>query len=144
MRITKKQLAGVDQYKYSGIDKSVLSKHVLGPFWTWLVTCFPLTLAPNTVSWAFARSHFGPSFVFLVLFGGTDGGHVCQRTQCVECSSHQITFLGLCFIFANIATLLWFDVTYTGIDLPSWVYFSWAFGLFAYQSESLDNDTCEG
>jgi hypothetical protein len=50
MRITKKQLAGVDKYKYSGVDKSVLSKHVLGPFWTWLVTCFPLTLAPNTVS----------------------------------------------------------------------------------------------
>lgn len=53
MRITKQQLAGVDQYKYSGIDKSVLSKHVLGPFWTWLVTCFPLTLAPNTVSLVF-------------------------------------------------------------------------------------------
>lgn len=51
MRITKKQLAGVDQYKYSGVDKSVLSKYVLGPFWTWLVTLFPRSLAPNTVSW---------------------------------------------------------------------------------------------
>jgi ethanolaminephosphotransferase len=50
MRITKKQLAGVDQYKYSGVDKSVLSKYVLGPFWTWLVTLFPRSLAPNTVS----------------------------------------------------------------------------------------------
>jgi hypothetical protein len=50
MRITKAQLAGVDKYKYSGVDKSVVSKHVLGPFWTWLVTCFPKTLAPNTVS----------------------------------------------------------------------------------------------
>jgi hypothetical protein len=50
MRITKKQLAGVDQYKYSGVDKSILSRYVLGPFWTWLVTCFPRTLAPNMVS----------------------------------------------------------------------------------------------
>ena len=49
MRITKAQLAGVDQYKYSGVDKSVVSKHVLGPFWTWLVTLFPKTLAPNMV-----------------------------------------------------------------------------------------------
>lgn len=50
MRITKDQLRGVDQYKYSGIDKSVVSKHVLGPFWTWLVTLFPRNLAPNAVS----------------------------------------------------------------------------------------------
>lgn len=50
MRITKTQLAGVDRYKYSGVDKSVLSKFVLGPFWTWLVTLFPRSLAPNMVS----------------------------------------------------------------------------------------------
>ena len=50
MRISKAQLAGIDQYKYSGVDKSVVSRHVLGPFWTWLVTLFPLTLAPNTAS----------------------------------------------------------------------------------------------
>ncbi|ORY24123.1 hypothetical protein BCR39DRAFT_547721 [Naematelia encephala] len=93
MRITKKQLAGIDQYKYSGVDKSVVSKHILGPFWTWLVTLFPKTLAPNT-----------------------------------------ITFLGLCFVFANVGTLLVYDPTYSGRDLPSWVYFSWSFGLFAYQS----------
>ena len=49
MRITRAQLAGVDKYKYSGVDKSVVSKHILGPFWTWLVTLFPKTLAPNTV-----------------------------------------------------------------------------------------------
>jgi ethanolaminephosphotransferase len=47
----------------------------------------------------------------------------------------QITFLGLCFVFANVGTLMWFDRSYEGKDLPSWVYLSWAFGLFAYQSE---------
>lgn len=50
MRITKAQLKGLDQYKYSGIDKSVVSRYALGPFWTWLVTIFPRSLAPNTVS----------------------------------------------------------------------------------------------
>lgn len=49
MRITKPQLAGLDQYKYSGVDRSIVSRHILGPFWTWLVTLFPKSLAPNTV-----------------------------------------------------------------------------------------------
>ncbi|TXT13401.1 hypothetical protein VHUM_00768 [Vanrija humicola] len=93
MRLTKAHLAGLDQYKYSGIDKSIVSRHVLGHWWNWLVTLFPRTLAPNA-----------------------------------------ITFLGLCFVFINVATLLWFDITYEGKDLPPWVYFTWAFGLFAYQS----------
>ena len=30
---------------------------------------------------------------------------------------------------------MYFDRSYEGKDLPSWVYLSWAFGLFAYQSE---------
>jgi len=47
----------------------------------------------------------------------------------------QITFIGLSFVFANVLTLLYFDPTYEGKDLPTWVYFSWSFGLFAYQSE---------
>lgn len=93
MRLTKPHLKGIDAYSYSGIDKSLLSRYVLSPFWTWLVTLFPLTLAPNT-----------------------------------------ITFLGLCFVFANVGTLLYFDPYYTGRELPRWVYASWAAGLFAYQS----------
>jgi ethanolaminephosphotransferase len=47
----------------------------------------------------------------------------------------QITFLGLCFVFANVGTLFFLDPTYSGRELPSLVYLSWAIGLFAYQSE---------
>ncbi|WVN88919.1 uncharacterized protein L203_104134 [Cryptococcus depauperatus CBS 7841] len=93
MKVSKAQFVGLDAYKYSGIDKSVVSKYILGPFWTWLVTLFPRNIAPNT-----------------------------------------ITFIGLCFVFANVGTLLWYDPAYEGKVLPSWVYFSFAFGLFAYQS----------
>ncbi|OWZ66331.1 hypothetical protein AYX14_03140 [Cryptococcus neoformans] len=93
MRITKAQFTGLDAYKYSGIDKSVVSKYILGPFWAWLVTLFPKNIAPNT-----------------------------------------ITFIGLCFVFTNVGTLLFFDPLYEGAALPSWAYFSFAFGLFAYQS----------
>lgn len=93
MRITKSQFTGLDAYKYSGIDKSVVSKYILGPFWAWLVTLFPKNIAPNT-----------------------------------------ITFIGLCFVFTNVGTLLFFDPMYQGAALPTWVYLSFAFGLFAYQS----------
>ncbi|KAL7420627.1 hypothetical protein Q5752_004578 [Cryptotrichosporon argae] len=93
MRITKPQLAGVDAYRYSGIDRSLLSRWVLGPFWTWLVTLFPRNVAPNT-----------------------------------------ITLLGLCTVLGNVATMVALDPGYAGRDLGTWVYASWALGLFVYQS----------
>ena len=46
----------------------------------------------------------------------------------------EITFLGLCFVFINVGTLLYLDPTYEGKQLGTWVYLSWAIGLFAYQS----------
>ncbi|KAF9959211.1 hypothetical protein BGZ70_008941 [Mortierella alpina] len=40
----------LSKYKYSGVDESLLSKYVLGPYWTKLVTFFPLSMAPNTIT----------------------------------------------------------------------------------------------
>ncbi|KAF8985634.1 hypothetical protein BGZ46_003034 [Entomortierella lignicola] len=40
----------LSKYKYSGVDDSLLSKYVLGPYWTKLVTFFPLSMAPNTIT----------------------------------------------------------------------------------------------
>jgi ethanolaminephosphotransferase len=145
MRITKAQFRGLDQYKYSGIDKSVLSRHVLTPWWNWLVTCFPRSLAPNAVS----MSLMGEVGMWAVGVGAVS-------SRCSRCSPRslaaranpsplyspilptnpsQITFIGLSFVFANVLTLFYFDPKYEGLDLPTWVYFSWSFGLFAYQSE---------
>lgn len=42
--------ANLWNYRYSGIDKSLLSKHLLGPYWTWLVSLFPTSIAPNTIT----------------------------------------------------------------------------------------------
>jgi ethanolaminephosphotransferase len=47
--VSQEQLANLKLYKYSGVDKSILSKYVLNPFWNWLVTLWPKTVAPNTV-----------------------------------------------------------------------------------------------
>ncbi|KAI5454806.1 hypothetical protein NCC49_003689 [Naganishia albida] len=93
MKLSNEQLQGLKLYKYSGVDKSVLSKTILTPYWNNLVKLFPRYIAPNT-----------------------------------------ITLMGLTMIFINIATLLWFDPTYEGHALPSWVYWSFSAGLFIYQS----------
>ncbi|KDN49556.1 hypothetical protein K437DRAFT_233798 [Tilletiaria anomala UBC 951] len=37
-------------YKYSGTDKSLVSKYILGPYWNALVSFFPKSVAPNTIT----------------------------------------------------------------------------------------------
>ncbi|KAI0783172.1 Choline/ethanolaminephosphotransferase [Abortiporus biennis] len=96
--IPQEALANLKKYQYKGVDKSLLSRHVLNPFWTWLVTLWPTWVAPNT-----------------------------------------ITLSGLCMVLINFATLIYFDPEYLSEDgssngPPHWVYFTWAAGLFIYQS----------
>ncbi|KAJ7292627.1 hypothetical protein C8J57DRAFT_1549851 [Mycena rebaudengoi] len=92
-----KALENLRKYSYKGVDKSPLSKYVLNPFWTWFVTLWPLSVAPNT-----------------------------------------ITLSGLSIVFLNFATMIFFDSAYLaekgGVFVPRWAYFSWAIGLFLYQS----------
>jgi ethanolaminephosphotransferase len=44
-----------------------------------------------------------------------------------------ITLSGFGFVILNILTLLWYTPTLDQ-DCPRWVYFSWAAGLFLYQT----------
>nr|GAT52559.1 predicted protein [Mycena chlorophos] len=95
--IPRDALPNLHKYAYKGVDKSLTSKYILNPFWTWFVTLWPLNVAPNT-----------------------------------------ITLSGLSIIFLNFATLMYYDPKYLtengGVVLPSWLFFSFAIGLFAYQS----------
>ncbi|ELU39464.1 cholinephosphotransferase [Rhizoctonia solani AG-1 IA] len=95
-------LENLKKYKYSGVDKSLLSNYVLNPFWNQFVKI------------CLARSDMG-------FFLG------------------KITFLGLCLVLTNFATLLYYDAAYLtekagASGPPQWVYFTWAAGLFWYQS----------
>ncbi|KAJ3547758.1 hypothetical protein NM688_g5370 [Phlebia brevispora] len=96
--ISSAALENLKKYQYKGVDKSLLSRYVLNPYWTWLVTLWPKWVAPNV-----------------------------------------ITMSGLCFVLFNFATLLYYDPAYLAekggaSGPPQWIYFTWAAGLFIYQS----------
>ncbi|KAL1915764.1 uncharacterized protein VTP21DRAFT_6523 [Calcarisporiella thermophila] len=79
-------------YRYSGVDHSLLSKYVLGPYWINLVKLFPTSVAPNL-----------------------------------------ITLLGLLAVVANVLTLIYLSPDYN-TPCPNWAYYTFAIGLFVYQS----------
>jgi ethanolaminephosphotransferase len=62
-----------------------------------------------------------------------------SRPQAPSLSSHlltrfnQITLSGFGFVIINFLTMLWYTPTLDQ-DCPSWVYLSWAIGLFLYQT----------
>jgi ethanolaminephosphotransferase len=43
--IPKDRLSGIDRYRYEGVDKSLMSRYILTPYWNHLVQLFPLWMA---------------------------------------------------------------------------------------------------
>ncbi|QPG95223.1 hypothetical protein C2857_007867 [Epichloe festucae Fl1] len=93
--ISDDALIHLKSYKYSSVDKSPVSKYILGPWWNAFVNVLPLWLAPN-----------------------------------------MVTLLGFFFILGNIGLLVMFMPDLVGPG-PTWLYLSFAFGLFMYQT--MDN-----
>ncbi|KAF8875779.1 CDP-alcohol phosphatidyltransferase-domain-containing protein [Infundibulicybe gibba] len=48
--IPQQSLDNLKTYSYKGIDKSLLSRYILGPYWSWFLTFWPLSVAPNTIT----------------------------------------------------------------------------------------------
>jgi len=49
--VRQDQLPNLKQYKYSGVDHSLLSRYVLKPFYTnFVIKCFPMWMAPNLIT----------------------------------------------------------------------------------------------
>ena len=49
--IRAKRLEGLKQYKYAGVDHSLVSKYILKPFYNNVVIkCFPMSMAPNAIT----------------------------------------------------------------------------------------------
>ncbi|PHH66247.1 hypothetical protein CDD81_7840 [Ophiocordyceps australis] len=93
--VSDEALVHLKSYKYSSVDKSPVSKYILGPWWNAFVQFLPLWLAPN-----------------------------------------MVTLLGFFFILGNVGLLVVYMPDLVGPG-PAWLYFSFAFGLFMYQT--MDN-----
>lgn len=46
--VDSKDLKHLHQYKYSGVDLSIMSKLFLNRYWSWLIELFPMWMAYNT------------------------------------------------------------------------------------------------
>lgn len=59
--------------------------------------------------------------------------HVVIKCFPMSMAPNLITLTGFLFVIVNFLTLLWYNPTLDQ-DCPSWVYYSWAVGLFLYQT----------
>ncbi|POY72449.1 hypothetical protein BMF94_4275 [Rhodotorula taiwanensis] len=125
------------KYKYSSTDLSLTSKYILTPFWNKLVLFFPKTMAPNAITL------LGLSLVFFnfltllyynpTLSTGAKPLHVSKggswdplfppTSSEPSALAHFFTWLT-----GRSATHL------ADHGAPRWLYFTFAAGLFAYQS----------
>ncbi|RCH78671.1 hypothetical protein CU097_001973, partial [Rhizopus azygosporus] len=48
--IPENSIEGLRRYRYSGIDKSLVSRYVLSRYWNNLIKLFPLWMAPNMIT----------------------------------------------------------------------------------------------
>lgn len=93
--LSKEALEHLKSYKYSSVDKSLISNYILRHYWNGFVKLLPMWLAPN-----------------------------------------MVTLLGFFFILINVLILqIWIpDLIGPG---PTWVYYSFALGLWMYST--MDN-----
>lgn len=94
-RLSDEALAHLKSYKYSSVDKSLISKYILQHYWNGCVQLLPLWLAPN-----------------------------------------MVTLLGFMAILVNVLFLELFIPDLVGPG-PTWLYFSFALGLWMYST--MDN-----
>lgn len=59
--------------------------------------------------------------------------HVVIKCFPMSMAPNLITLTGFMFVIANFLTMLWYNPTLDQ-DCPNWVYYSWAVGLFLYQT----------
>ncbi|KAF2808590.1 ethanolaminephosphotransferase 1 [Mytilinidion resinicola] len=93
--VSDEALAHLKTYKYSSVDKSLISRYILKHYWNGFVELLPLWLAPN-----------------------------------------MVTLLGFFFILGNVALLSIYVPDLVGPG-PSWLYYSFAVGLWMYST--MDN-----
>lgn len=117
------------KYKYSGEDRSIISLYVLSPYWNWLVTWVPLSVAPNLITLTglvFVLSNFATLVVFQpALVCSTTPALLSKAGSSIETLGPSLlvklkSIIGLSNLHAKCPT--------------GWLYLSFAVGLWIYQS----------
>jgi len=148
--IPARRLPALKEYKYAGADKSLVSKYLLGPYWSWLVTLLPLNMAPNLVTltglacvginvltliWYLPGLTCTPKPVLRSLGGTFDPLFPPQNAL------HETTVGWVFDSVVQSAKRAFTGRTDGANEVPAlstcpplWLYFTWAIGLFAYQS----------
>ena len=144
--IPRSRVQNLHLYKYSGTDKSLVSKYLLGPYWNWLVTLFPTSVAPNTIT----LSGLLLVFINFATLAYVDPGLQCATQLKLDPAAHTLalhsafpadtSLLPVNPLFSNFgipgaaAKLDFAPKADAAHCLPRWVFFTWALCLFAYQS----------
>ncbi|GAA5934069.1 uncharacterized protein JCM15063_000546 [Sporobolomyces koalae] len=127
------------KYKYSSTDLSLTSKYVLNPFWNKLVLVFPKTMAPNAIT-LLGLSMIFVNFLTLLYYNptlacGSKPLHISLPggTWDPLFRPHGTLPSKLTNLFDWARNQVWSGTV--GNDCPpNWIYFTFAAGLFAYQS----------
>ncbi|SJX61118.1 related to EPT1-sn-1,2-diacylglycerol ethanolamine-and cholinephosphotransferase [Sporisorium reilianum f. sp. reilianum] len=145
--IPASRIQNLHSYKYSGTDKSLVSKYILGPYWNWLVTLFPTSVAPNTIT----LSGLLLVCINFATLAYVDPGLQCATQLKLDPAAHTAALhaafpadrsllpvnpLFADFAIPGAAAKIDFAPTahVAGRCLPPWVFYTWALCLFAYQS----------
>ncbi|GAA5865249.1 hypothetical protein JCM3774_004908 [Rhodotorula dairenensis] len=125
------------KYKYSSTDLSLTSKYILTPFWNRLVLLFPKTMAPNAIT-LLGLSLVFANFLTLLYFNptlstGTKPLHVNKGGSwdpLFPPTSSEPSVMSTFFTWLTGRSASHF----ADHGAPRWLYFTFAVGLFAYQS----------
>ncbi|BGP14538.1 hypothetical protein JCM10213_001886 [Rhodosporidiobolus nylandii] len=125
------------KYQYSSTDLSLTSKYVLNPFWNRLVLLFPKNMAPNAITLS-GLSLIFLNFLTLLYFNptlstGSKPLHVSKGgawDPLFPPTNSAPSLLSTLFHRLVGHT----DVAAAGEAAPRWLYWTFAAGLFAYQS----------
>lgn len=135
--LSASQRTALLQYKYSGVDNSLVSRFLLQPWWNWLVKRFPLWVA------------YVPNYLY--------NNKAKKCTKFDNNRPNLITLAGFLLVVANVLLMFYYSPDLS-TPCPQWgefsilsfftdilymsfanhfkriVYFSFAIGLFIYQS----------
>lgn len=128
----------IHTYKYSSIDDSLVSKYILGPYWNWLVTLFPLSIAPNTITLSGLLLVVG-NVVSLLYLDWTLDHTTSMRAHFLNHATGELPVVHMLSHAGFPTTLALNTKAQSESVVPPWLLFVWSISLFLYQSlDSID------